>query len=41
MWMTKDVLTATPVTPLSDIARTMSVRHIRRMPIDADGRLVG
>lgn len=42
MWMTKDVLTATPATPLSDIARTMSVRHIRRMPIvDADGRLVG
>lgn len=42
MWMTQEVLTVAPTTPLLDIARTMSGQRIRRMPVvDAAGQLVG
>ncbi len=42
MWMTKDVLTVTPDVPLIAIAKTMSEKRIRRMPVvDSAGRLLG
>ena len=42
MWMTKDVITATPNVALTDIAKTMAENKIRRIPVlDADGKLVG
>ncbi|MGE0114920.1 MAG: CBS domain-containing protein [Steroidobacteraceae bacterium] len=42
MWMTKDVLTVTPTTPLTDIARTMAEKRIRRIPVvDSGMQLLG
>lgn len=42
MWMTKEVITATPETLLTDIAKTMAQHRIRRVPIvDAQGQLLG
>ena len=42
MWMTQDVLTVGPDTPLSDIAKTMTERHIRRVPVvNPNGDLCG
>jgi CBS domain-containing protein len=40
--MTADVVTCTRETPVEDLARTMTERRIRHVPVvDADGRLVG
>ena len=39
--MTKDVITASPDTPLHDIARALERYAIKRMPIVQDGQLVG
>ncbi len=42
MWMTRDVVTVTPETPLTRVARIMTDRRIRRLPVlDHDGRLLG
>jgi acetoin utilization protein AcuB len=42
MWMTKDVITVTAEVPVTDIAKLMVARHIRRLPVvDADGKLIG
>lgn len=45
MWMTKEVRTVTPDTPLTQIAATMAQQHIRRAPVVASAqeptRLVG
>lgn len=42
MWMTKELITAGPGVPLTDIARTMADHAIRRVPIvDAQGKLLG
>lgn len=42
MWMTKEVITATPDTLLIDIARTMADKRFRRMPVVAPtGQLLG
>jgi acetoin utilization protein AcuB len=42
MWMTKDVVAVTPETPLIDVARIMTERRIRRLPVvDASGPLLG
>src|SRR5688572_3350601 len=39
--MTKDVITASPDTPLSEIAMLMERHAIKRVPILSEGRLVG
>ncbi|ACA17951.1 CBS domain containing membrane protein [Methylobacterium sp. 4-46] len=39
--MTREVVTASPETPLDDIVGLMARRRIRRVPIVEDGRLVG
>jgi signal-transduction protein with cAMP-binding, CBS, and nucleotidyltransferase domain len=39
--MTSKVITATPDTPLHELAALMETRSIKRVPIVADGRLVG
>jgi CBS-domain-containing membrane protein len=39
--MTRDVVTASPDTPVTDIAATLEKNHIKRLPILEDGRLVG
>jgi len=39
--MTREIITATPATPLRDIAKLLEKHHIKRVPIVADGRLVG
>ncbi len=40
--MTADVVTCTPETPVEDLARTMTERRIRHVPVvDAEGALVG
>ncbi|MBV8743853.1 MAG: CBS domain-containing protein [Xanthobacteraceae bacterium] len=39
--MTKDVITASPDTPLHDIARALERYAIKRVPIVQDGQLVG
>ena len=39
--MTRDVVTVTETTPLADIVRLFATRHIRRVPVVRDGRLVG
>lgn len=42
MWMSKEVITVTPEVPVTDIAKMMVVRHIRRLPVlDAAGKLLG
>lgn len=42
MWMTKDVVTVAPDAPLTDVARIMAERRIRRLPVvDAGGQLLG
>ncbi len=41
MWMTKDVVTVTPETPLLDVARIMTERRIRRLPVVDAGGLLG
>jgi CBS domain-containing protein len=39
--MTREIITATPATALRDIAKLLEKHHIKRVPIVADGRLVG
>jgi len=39
--MTRDVVTATPATPLRDIATVLEKHRIKRVPIVANGKLVG
>jgi CBS domain-containing protein len=39
--MTRDVITATPTTPLGEIATMLEKNHIRRVPIVEDGKVVG
>ena len=39
--MTREIITATPATPLRDIAKLLEKHHIKRVPIVADGWLVG
>jgi CBS domain-containing protein len=40
-WMTRDVITVTPVTSLADAHRLMTQKRIRRLPVADQGRLVG
>ena len=39
--MTRDVITATPDTPLQDIANVLEKNSIKRVPIIKDGKMVG
>jgi CBS-domain-containing membrane protein len=39
--MTRDVVTASPATPLRDIATALEKHRIKRVPIVANGKLVG
>ena len=39
--MTADVLTVSESDPLSEVVRLMERRHIRRVPVVRDGRLIG
>jgi CBS-domain-containing membrane protein len=39
--MTREVVTATPDTPLGEIAALLERHHIKRVPIVKDGKLVG
>ena len=39
--MTRDVITATPDTPLQDIANILEKNSIKRVPIIEDGKMVG
>ena len=39
--MTRDVITATPDTPLQDIANVLEKNSIKRVPIIEDGKMVG
>lgn len=39
--MTKDVITVTPDTPLTEIAAMLEKYHIKRVPVMDDGKLVG
>ena len=39
--MTRDVITATPDTPLQDIANILEKNSIKRVPIIKDGKMVG
>lgn len=40
-WMTPEVITVTPDTPLPEAHRLMSEHQIRRLPVVRDGQLVG
>ena len=40
-WMTRDVITVTPTTSLSEAHRLMTEKRIRRLPIIDHGKLVG
>ena len=37
MWMTPDPITVEPATRLSQVARLMAVKHVRRVPVTASG----
>lgn len=39
--MTRDVISVTEDTPVSEIARTLEKRHIKRVPVLRDGKVVG
>ncbi len=39
--MSTDVLTCTPADDIESLARTMTERRVRHMPVVTDGRLVG
>jgi len=39
--MTTDVITVTPDTPVAEIAELLEKRHIKRVPVVRDGKLVG
>ncbi|MFQ3647574.1 MAG: CBS domain-containing protein [Anaerolineae bacterium] len=40
-WMSRDVLTVDPKTPIAEAYRLMKERKVRRLPVVKDGRLVG
>jgi Predicted transcriptional regulator, contains C-terminal CBS domains len=40
-WMTKDPVTIGPDAPITEAARLMKERQVRRLPVMDDGRLVG
>ena len=40
-WMTRNVITVDPGTPLPDALALMREKHIRRLPVMDSGRLVG
>jgi CBS domain-containing protein/CheY-like chemotaxis protein len=40
-WMTREVITVTPKTTLPEAHRLMTEKHIRRLPVVDNGRLVG
>lgn len=40
-WMTKDLMTIQPDTPLDAVYRIMAIRDIRHMPVVKDGELLG
>jgi CBS domain-containing protein len=40
-WMSKDVLTVDPKTPIAEAYRLMKERKVRRLPVVKDGRLIG
>jgi CBS domain-containing protein len=39
--MTRDVVTVDAATPITDVAHVLEARHIKRVPVTRDGRLVG
>ncbi len=39
--MTRELVTVAPATPLAEAVALMESRHIKRLPVQADGRLVG
>jgi CBS domain-containing protein len=39
--MTRDMVTVDAATPITDVAHLLEVRHIKRVPVTRDGRLVG
>lgn len=39
--MTRDVATVTDTTPIADVLRLLESRHIKRVPVLRDGKLVG
>ena len=39
--MTCDVMTVTDTTPIAEVARLLESKHIKRVPVTRDGRLVG
>ncbi len=39
--MTRDVVTVAPDTPLGKVAHTLETRGVKRVPVVADGRIVG
>lgn len=40
-WMSRDVLTVDPKTPIAEAYRLMKERKVRRLPVVKDGHLVG
>lgn len=40
-WMSRDVLTVDPKTPIAEAHRLMKERKVRRLPVVRDGQLVG
>lgn len=40
-WMSKNVLTVNPKTPIAEAYRLMKERKVRRLPVVKDGRLFG
>ncbi|XWX04367.1 CBS domain-containing protein [Aggregatilineales bacterium SYSU G02658] len=40
-WMSKNVLTVDPKTPIAEAYRLMKERKVRRLPVVKDGRLLG
>jgi CBS domain-containing protein len=39
--MTREVVTVDVATPISEVARVLEARHIKRVPVTREGRLVG
>ncbi len=39
--MTRDVLTVTDTTPIAEVAHLLESKHIKRVPVTRDGKLVG
>jgi CBS domain-containing protein len=39
--MTRDVVTVADTTPIADVAQLLEAKHIKRVPVTRDGKLVG